>query len=116
MTKSEVISIYSFLGNGIKMSALSSKETRDNILLLIRELRKAATGIFDELKVTEEPAIEGNAKEVQDKILAEPYEGTFTKIDEDTLLTAIAESKVDIPILTALNSFKELFKDEQNPQ
>ena len=111
MTKSEVISIYSFLGNGLKMSALSSKETRDSVLLLIRELRKAATGIFDELKVTEEPAFDGDSKEVQNKILAETYDGTFTKIDEDTLLTAIAESKIEVPILTALNSFKELFED-----
>lgn len=111
MTKSEVISIYSFLGNGIKMSALSSKETRDSILLLIRELRKAANTIFDELKVTHEPAIDEDTKEVQNKILAEPYDGTFTKIDEDTLLTAIAESKIDVPVLTALNSFNELLKD-----
>lgn len=111
MKKSEVISIYSFLGNGLKMSALSKEETRVALIKLIRELRKAATAIFDELKVVDEPAFDGDKTEVQNKILAEDYDGTFTKVDEDILLTAIAESKVDIPVLTALNSFGEIVKD-----
>lgn len=111
MKKSEVISVYSFLGNGIKMSALSDKQTRDDILQLIRELKKAADEIFNELKVINEPAFEGNKQEVQNKILNEPCEAKFTKVKESTLLDAIAESKIDVPVLAVFNSFKEVIKD-----
>ena len=110
MKKNEVVSIYSFLGNGIKMNVLSSEETRTALVGLIRELRKAAAEIFEELKVVEEPAFEGNKEEVRNSIMNEEYKGTFTKIDEDVLLTAIAESKIDVPILTVLNSFEEIVK------
>lgn len=111
MKNNEVVALYTFLGNGIKMSALSEEKTRDSILKLIRELRKASTQIFDELKVSEEPAFSENQKEVQEKVLNEECTVEFTKLDEDVLLTAIAESKIDVPVLAVLNSFKELIKD-----
>lgn len=111
MKKSEVISIYSFLGNNIKMSALSKEEVRNAIIKLIRELKKSADEIFNELKVVNEPAFDGNKEEVQNKILEEDYPNNFTKVDEDVLLTAIAESKVEIPVLAVLNSFKEIIKN-----
>ena len=111
MRKSEVITIYSFLGNGIKMSALSSPETRKAFLTLMREMKKAAEDIYNELKVVEEPAFEGNREEVKEKILEEPCEMKFTKIKEDLLMTAIAESKLDVPILAVLNSFNEIIEE-----
>jgi len=110
MTKREVVTIYSFLGNGIKMSALSAPETRKAFITLIREMKKAADEIYSEISVVNEPAFEGNREEVQNKILDETCEVEFTKIDEELLMAAIAESKVDIPILTAINSFDEIIK------
>jgi hypothetical protein len=110
MTKREVVTIYSFLGNGIKMSALSTPETRKAFITLIREMKKAADEIYKELSVVDEPAFDGDKEEIRNKILEEPYELKVTKIDEELLMAAIAESKVDIPILAVVNSFDEIIK------
>lgn len=110
MTKEEVVTIYSFLGKSIKMSALSTPETRKAFITLIREMKKAADDIYRELSVVDEPAFDGDKEEVRNKILSEPCEIEFTKIDEELLMAAIAESKVDIPILTIINSFDEIIK------
>jgi hypothetical protein len=110
MTKGEVLTIYSFLGNSIKMSALSTPETRKAFITLIREMKKAADEILTEVNVVNEPAFDGNKEEIRNKILEEPCEAKFTKIDEELLMAAISESKVDIPILTVIDSFDEIIK------
>ena len=110
MTKGEVLTIYSFLGNSIKMSALSTPEIRKAFITLIREIKKAADDVYKELSVVNEPAFDGNKEEIRNKILEEPCETEFTKIEEELLMAAIAESKVDIPILAIINSFDEIIK------
>lgn len=110
MTKREVNTIYSFLGNGIKMSALSSPETRKAFLTLMREMKRAAEDIYNELRVIEEPAFEGNREEVKKEILNETCDVKFTKIKEDLLMAAIAESKLEVPIAAVLNSFDEIIE------
>ena len=112
MKKSEVFIMYNLIGGRVKFSALSNEKVRKEMISLFRSLRKAISPIEDELKITETPASQGNAEEMRRNILDEEYSGEeIIKISEDSLVTAFAESGVDLPILAVLNTFNPVLKN-----
>lgn len=107
MKKREVLIMYNLLGGRIKFVSLQDANVRADIMKLFRALRTAVTSIEDELKILEAPAMQGATESAQNEILAEEAEGVaLPLIPEDSIVTAFAESGVDLPISVVLNTFK----------
>ena len=106
MKKTNLISYYSFLGKSIKMSALSDKQTRDEFIKFFRDFRKIVNSIMGELNAPDGHEAKEIDDEIRKDVLEEEYEGTLPKIKEDTLLQAIAESGVDVPIIAVITELE----------
>ncbi len=111
MTKENIITCYQFLGNNVKIGALSDAEIRSAFIRFFRQLRKIALPIMEELKAVFEPPLDQAADEVNRQILLEEVTTELPKIKEEILMTFLAESKVEVPVIAILNSFEELLED-----
>ena len=108
MKKREVLDVYTFLANGVKMNALSDPSTRADFITFFRELRKLAEPVRDEVSSTKEPPLDSVSEEALAQIYEEEVQGELPKINEDCLLSVIAESQISVPISIVLNVFKPL--------
>lgn len=111
MTKENIITCYQFLGNNVKIGALSDADIRSAFIRFFRQLRKAALPIMEELKAVSEPPLDQAPEEVNKQILAEEVEGELPKITEECLLSVLAENKLNVPVVAILNSFDEMLED-----
>lgn len=114
MNKGDILNIYTFLGNSVKMTALTDAGVRSDVIGFIRSIRKLAIPILDELNVSKEPAFAGDEKavrEAKESVLNEEYTGELPKIKTDSLMDAVIGSKIDIPVIAVLNSFEPFLED-----
>lgn len=109
MKKSDIFVMYNLIGGNIKFAALHDEKARKEIMDLFRSLRRAVGPIEDELKITETAAAQGSIEEMRNKILEEEYKGEeLQKVSEDTIVSALAESGCNLPLLVVINAFKEV--------
>lgn len=111
MTKETLITCYQFLGENVKIGALSNATTRAAFIKFFRELRKLVLPIYEEIKAVNEPPLDQAPDETHRQILGETVEGDLPKIKEDFLLDVLAENKLDVPVIAILNSFEELIEN-----
>lgn len=111
MTKESLITCYQFLGNNVKMAALSDAGVRQEFIRFFRGLRQVANPIMEEIAATSQPPLDQAADEVYRQILGEEVTAELPKIKEEMLMTFLAESKVEVPVIAVLNSFEGLLED-----
>lgn len=114
MNKGDILNIYTFLGNSVKMTALTDSGVRSDVIGFLRAIRRLALPILDELRVSNEPAFAGDEKAIQEakeSVLNEEYTGKLPKIKTDSLMDAVIGSKIDIPVIAVLNSFEPFLED-----
>lgn len=111
MKKKEIIEVFSFLANGVKLKALADKTMRSEFIKFYRELRKIADPITKELNSTFEPPLGDASEEARKQILGEEVEEALPKISEECLLDALAESGSEAPVELILNVFAPFFPE-----
>lgn len=93
------------------MTALSDAEVRQAFIRFFRGLRQIANPIMDEIAATAQPPLDQAADEVNRQILGEEVTTELPKVKEEMLMTFLAESKVEVPVIAVLNSFEGFLED-----
>ena len=110
MKKRELLDIYTFLANGVKIGALANASTRSAFISFFRGIKRIADPITKELNDALVPPLGDASEETRKQIMDEEVTETLPKINEGALLEAIAESKIDAPVNIILDVFDQFFE------
>jgi hypothetical protein len=112
MKKKVIIDLYTFLANGVRISALANPATRSSFIAFFRAIKRIADPILQELRDSIVPPLDQATDEVRTQVLEEEITDQLPQIEEEYLLETLAESKIDAPLNAVLEAFDPFIKKQ----